>query len=136
MSKIQSIADDLRKEQSRLIEERNTVQARLEEMDAEIKRVEDALTALGQKTKQTKAKKSGKPAPKREEVEQAVREILSEQGALELDPLKTQVGAKLTELGRSKMGLALRLKEVLAGEQFIESPAGWKLVESDAATLA
>ena len=101
MSKIQSIADDLREEHSRLSEQRNAVQARLGKMDAEIKRVEAALAALGEKPKPGKSKSGGKPAPNQEDVEPAVRQILSEQGALELEPLKKQVGAKLAELGRS-----------------------------------
>ena len=133
MTKLESIAEELRAEHSRLAEERNAVQARLKQMDVEIKRVEDALSALGQKPPQSKAKPGRKPAPKKEEVQQVVRAILGEQGALELEPLNTQVGAKLSELGRSKMGLALRLNEVLAGEEFIESPAGWKLVQSESA---
>ena len=132
MNKLESIAKDLREEHSRLAEERNAVEARLHQMDAELKRVEVALSALGDKPKPAKAK-SSKPAPKQEEVEQAVRQILAEQGALEMEPLKKQVAAKLGQQGRSKMGLALRLKEVLASKElFIESPAGWKLIESEA----
>ena len=136
MTNLDSIAQQLRDELSRLTDEKTKAEAKVQILDAELKRVEDALTALGSKPKPSKTKTS-KPAPKQEEVHEAVKRILSEEGALELEPLKKKIESVLTKLGRSKMGLALRLKEVLASEElFIESPAGWKLVESEVEAAA
>ncbi len=129
-TKLQSIAEQLSEEHARLTKERNAVTENLVRIDGELKSVEQALAALKEKPKQAKAKTS-KPAPKRDDVEQVAEQILSEQGALETEALKKEVGAKLAEAGYSKMGLTLRLKEVLGSDGFIDSPAGWKLVDDE-----
>jgi len=131
VSKLDTIIEELRGEHSRITEERAAVEASLRQMDDDLKRVAEALAALGQKPK---AAKSGKPAPKREDVEQAAVDILSKSEALQMDELKAKVESSVTAAGFSKMGLALRLKEALASERFVESPAGWKCVEEFAQT--
>ena len=111
MNNLESIAKDLCEEYSRLTEERNAVEARLHQMDAELKRVEVALAALGEKPKREKSK-SGKPAPKKDEVETAVKQILAEQGSSSKQP---EPNPSLEELFGKSLGVdvfeAARLKQ-------------------------
>jgi len=76
-------------------------------------------------------KKAKKPAASKNDVRAAVITVLEELGVAEQDALKRDIETHIVESGKSRMGLALRLKEVLAEERFIDTPAGYRLAEHE-----
>lgn len=129
-----------------LTKERDALQARADKLrlelvtvEGDLGRVDAAVEALSGKEpakaprKAAKKRKSSKPAASRAEVIKHMQAILKDDGVLAEDELKKMVEARLTKEGFSKMGLALRFKEALADEQFIDSPGGIRLAESVAA---
>ena len=81
------------------------------------RQVNAALKALG-----TPAEGTNKPAPKKRQVKQAMDKLLTDNdGQLPKADIEGLIAEKLaTEEGCSAMGLALRLRELLATEEYRE----------------
>lgn len=116
---LQQTADTIQQEAQEL-------QQKLTAKTRDLERVQAAIQALNGKAtgKKSSAKKSGgskKPAPGKEQVLQAMTDLLEENGGVPEADLKSLVEGKLTEAGYSRAGFALRFKESLGDPRFEKS---------------
>lgn len=123
-SNLCSVVDQLRKEEERLGKEQARVNQELRTVEAEMKRVRAALAALGEKTT---GKAAAKPAATKKDVIRVVAEVLSDQGVVEKEALRTVVQEKLAEEGKTRQGFALRFEEALKEKKFVDSPGGYRM---------
>lgn len=125
---LERIVADLHEEEQRLQRAQENLSNELEKTTKELNRVREASSALtgkgGNKVKR------GKPSPKKDDVRVAVRNALSAQGVVESKQLSKIVASELSSRGLSKAGLALRLREVLSEEEFVDTPSGVHFKES------
>ena len=97
-------------------------------MDADLERINARMLALAGKSVNGKPKKT-KPSPNKEVVRRAIYTCLSKRNPLTKEMLKTAVGELLSQNGFSRMGLTLRIQEVLAHDkQISQSSKGIVLV--------
>ncbi len=119
---LSSIVEQLRQEERRLGTQQAELTVALTSLEADLKRVRGALSALGEKP----ATKSGrKAAATKKDVIQGISDVLRNQGAVENDALRRSVEAQLAEMGKSRQGLALRFEEALKDPRFVNTPAGY-----------
>jgi len=134
---LERIIEDLQSEAERLTERRQELQQGLDAIDAELQRVQAGITAL--RGKAATRGKSSKQSPNKEAVRTAARRCLSDGGILSQDELKTAVGEEIKAAGFSRVGMALRLNEVLEEKEFVSSVEGVRLAaeqpSSDAIAL-
>ncbi len=129
MSRLEGVVEQLREEEVRLITNREKLEQQLKAVETDMRRVQAALVALGEKpTGKTGKKAAPKLAASRQQVADLVAEVLRANEALETEALRVAVENRLKEKGLSRVGFAARFSEVLRDDQFVESPAGWKLV--------
>lgn len=95
----------------------------LEAVQRELRKVRDAKTCIAGKKL---AKASKRAAPTKRDVTTSVESVLAERGVVEEDTLRSLVESKLVESGMSKQGHSLRFREVLRGDRFLKTPAGWQ----------
>ncbi len=130
--RLDSIVTELRNEEEKLSAELQELQARAGELEAAVERVRSALEALGQKPERRPAtRKASQKGARKEQVKELVVGVLVEEGPLELDELKQSVEKEAKRQGISRMGLALRLREVLKEDSFIETPAGYRMADAE-----
>ena len=129
--RINSAITALQEEEETLLRRKSKLDEQASEIDAALKRVRAALTALGVRVaaKPSGKKGSSKPSPDKVVVREAVMAALQVE-TLGADALRAEVERQLTERGYSRMGLSLRLKEVLGEEEFTESARGYLLSSS------
>ena len=132
------VIETLRREEQDIASKLGEVKAKAEELEKDLARVRGAITSLdGSPSGKTVAKrKSGsprKPAPKKEDVIQAVTLLLREHGVIEREKLYGAVENVMANNGRSKMGLKLRFEEALQDSRFDISAFGVGLVKEEEA---
>ena len=125
--RLSGVLKTLRSEEATLRGEAQKLKAELKEKEADLKRVRAALAALGEKP----SGRAKKPACSKAEVANAIAQVLQAQGVLEQAKLQTQVEELISKAGKSRMGFALRFKEALKDERFIDLPAGYRLDSGD-----
>ena len=126
--RFEGVVAELRREAEKMESELHEIGQRKKTLEAELKRVQGALQSLGVKPERKSSAK--KPSPTKNDVAAATRRVLTERAPLAFDELKSQVGDALVSDGKTKMGLALRLKEVLQdGDNFVDGPGGWRVRE-------
>jgi hypothetical protein len=136
MSRLESVVEQLREEEVRLITSREKLEQQLKAVDTDVRRVQAALVALGEKPTSKSAKKpAAKLAANKQQISNLVAEVLRANEALETDALRLAVEGRLKDKGLSRVGFASRFSEVLREDQFVESPAGWKLVSETPACV-
>lgn len=137
--RIDSVVSTLEAEEQQLLSQKADLDRQASELDAALRRIKGALKALGaaSSAKSETKKAPAKPSPDKAVVREAV--LASLQGkTLKENELRTDVEQFLAERGFSRMGLSLRLKEVLREESLTESPDGYQLTplqESDSLNL-
>ena len=132
--RLADIKTQLRSEEANLQELVGRLQTELDSRAAELDRIQAALRELdGEKAKPAVKKTSRKPAASKAQVRDVIVTLLEEHCVIEEKPLMKLVEKAVTSFGKSRMGLALRFKEVLAEERFVDSPAGYRLAEQTAA---
>ncbi|QEG37693.1 hypothetical protein [Bythopirellula goksoeyrii] len=117
--RIDTVIASLQDEEKTLLSRKTDLDQQASELEAALKRIRGALSALGvASATRTKSKKGpSKPSPDKHLVRDAVTASLQEQ-ALHLEPLRVEVERQVVERGYSRMGLSLRLKEVLGEDRF------------------
>ncbi|MEQ8849908.1 hypothetical protein [Botrimarina sp.] len=125
--RLDSVVTSLQTEEEALQGRKSTLRKQVDEIDFALKQVRAALTALGVRTsgKSGGRRASAKPSPDKISVREAVVGSLDGH-TLTLERLRGEVERRLQEQGYSRMGLALRLKEVLAESEFVETPTGYQ----------
>ncbi|WP_425395401.1 hypothetical protein [Aeoliella sp.] len=128
LERLNSAISTLQQEETTLLERKSELDQRASELDDALKRVRGALTALGVSSTGKLNGKRGttKPSPVKTVVREAVVAVL-QTSALQANELRAEVERRLRERGYSRMGLSLRLKEVLSADEFEETPAGYQL---------
>ena len=121
---LSSIVEQLRQEESRLGTQQAELKVKLTSVEADLKRVRGALSALGEKPA---AKAGGKPAATKKDVVQAVSHVLENHEVVAHDDIRRGVEAQLADRGKSRQGLALRLEEALKDPRFVNTPSGYRL---------
>ncbi len=118
ITSLESIRNGLVTQLNELDIEFKEKQMQLDELKGTRRQVAAAIKALGGSRLVSEA---AKPAPKKKQVQQAIDELLTDnQGQIASDDLETLVAEKLaTEQGCSAMGLALRMREVLALDDYL-----------------
>lgn len=119
LERIDSAISTLQEEEKTLLERKSELDQQSSDLDTALKRVRGALSALGVANSGKSAGKRGatKPSPDKNVVRDAVTESLRTK-SLRLDELRAEVERRVAESGYSRMGLSLRLKEVLSEDQF------------------
>ena len=135
-ARIETAIATLQDEEKTLLDQKSELDQKASELDSSLKRVRGALSALGalSPTRAGSRKGSTKPSPDKAAVRDAVRASLQSQ-PLQMDALRAEVERQLSERGYSRMGLSLRLKEVLGEDEFSESAEGRLISMQAAATL-
>ncbi len=137
--KISAIKKSLESEANKLEEREACLNRELEAIQSDANRVKAAIEALdgiaqnSSKEPTKRSRKRGLPAPTRAEVIRCMTAILTDNPVLEADELKELIQDKLGEDGFSKNGFSLRFKEALAGEDFVETPAGLRIKSKEPA---
>lgn len=128
LERIDSAISTLKEEEQALIGRKSALDEQSSELEAALKRVRTALSALGVATAtKTGRKGSSKPSPDKNAVRQAVIAVLQEQ-AQRIEQLRADVEHRVVERGFSRMGLSLRFKEVLGEDQFTRAPHDDQLI--------
>ena len=99
------------------------------EIKASVRSLDAALRALGKSMDDAKGVEQ-KKAPTTSEVVEIVSQVLREHSHASVAQLTSYVGEKLTENGRSRAGLKLRLTQALKDPRFKETPNGYGLTGS------
>ena len=133
--RLANIKEQLRSEETEMLKLIELLKTQLAAKTKEVRRIQSALRELEGGTAKPSVKKAKKPAASKNDVRAAVITVLEELGVAEHDALKRIVETHIVESGKSRMGFALRLKEVLAEERFIDTPAGYRLAEHELATI-
>ncbi len=105
------IVENLKGEENRLCQQKTDCEKRLKSIDVELLRIRAGLEALGAKSSKAK---SSKPSASRDFVRDLVRQAFTEKDMYQKDELAAAVSERLKHAGYSRVGMALRLKEVLA----------------------
>ncbi len=121
------ITSSLKQEEERLSAELNELKKKAKLVELDLKRIRDARSALGAGRKSANSKR--KPAPTADDVKKAVNKALVADGPLEEPVIRERVERELADEGKSKMGLSLRMKEVLNSMDFVESSGRWQLAD-------
>jgi hypothetical protein len=114
----------LKTEASRLLQQKAEHEKHLKTIGVELLRIEAGLEALGARAPKPKA---SKPSANREVVRESVRACFATQDIFQRDELTEAVGKCLKEAGYSRIGMALRLKEVLAENILTQEADGFRL---------
>lgn len=135
--RIDSAISTLQDEEETLLREKSKLDQQASELETALKRIRGARTALGVRSpgKSSGKKGAAKPSPDKQIVREVVIATLPDK-SLQADELKTGVELQIKERGYSRMGLSLRLKEVLGEDQFIQSADGYHLVPNQDASSA
>jgi hypothetical protein len=125
-SRLADIREELVAEQKQIGEKLNAARGRVRELEAELEQVQKML-AVGQRRKAKGAGRRQKPSLSRDDVSELVASVLSEKGVASEEELRELVEERVVELGYSRSGLALRLKEAIKDDRFVDSPDGYRL---------
>lgn len=112
---LETIRSGLTSQLAEIDHDLQTAESRVSEMKSTRRQVAAAIRALG-----GPGADSAKPAPKKAQVRDAIRGLLGQNGGtIDAHDLEGLVADKLaSEQGCSAMGLALRMREVLATDEF------------------
>ena len=124
-----SVEKTLAAEEQKLTDQQVELKRQLASVAANIKRIRLARAALKPKSKAPTSKRP--PAPNRKDVQTAVQTALTDHGVLVKEELTKHVADLLSFEGKSKVGLAIRLKEVLADPAIVDTPGGYRLADAD-----
>lgn len=120
--RLATAVEELRAEETRIQADLDDLRRHIKSSENQLKQIQRALPVLDEKPRTKSAK--NKPSATRQEVIAAMTDVLDTNGSVEEVELKRLVADKLVSVGKSRIGLALRFKEALKGEQFARSEDG------------
>ncbi|REJ87048.1 MAG: hypothetical protein DWQ34_25910 [Planctomycetota bacterium] len=114
--RLTTVLDELRAEEADLQERLESLRVELKCGEAQLTQVRKALTSLKDKSSNgTNAKRTAT----REEVIEAMREVIRERGTVSETDLKRLVEERISAQGRSRVGLLMRMRSALKEAQFV-----------------
>ena len=114
--RLTTVLDELRAEEAELQEKLESLRTQVKSGEAQLTQVRKALTSLkGKSSNGTNSKRTAT----REEVVEAMRDVLRERGTVSEGDLKRLVEEKISAQGKSRVGLVMRLKSALKDDQFV-----------------
>ena len=125
---LEQIVESLKGEANRLLKQKSDCEKELKHIGVELLRVEAGLEALGAKAPKGK---TSKPSANRDTVRESVKACFAFQDRFQPDELTAAVGKRLKDAGYSRIGMALRLKEVLAENIVAKEVDGFRLQASN-----
>ena len=136
--RLNAVLETLRAEEEGILTQLDAAKARVTELEKDHERIHGAIASLtgegGKKkkssTKRTKPSPTGKPAPTKADVVEAITLLLRETPVIKNEELLKAVGTVMDKNGRSRMGLSLRFKEALQDARFLESSEGVQLAKA------
>lgn len=117
---LESSIAEIEKQLAQINDQRRQVTAQLKQMQSLLNSLTNGATEATKR----------KPSPTHSDVTTAVVAILEKNGPSHAEVLKEGVETRLTEAGKSRLGLAIRLKQVLSSDQFVESDGVYTLAAS------
>ena len=114
--------EELRAEKARIQADVDELRRQVKSRETQLKQINKALSVLDVRPGAKSSKQ--KPAANRQDVVQAITNILTANGPLKDTELKRLVSDKITASGKSRMGLALRFKEALNDGRFARGNDG------------
>ena len=114
--RLTTVLDELRAEEADLQEKLDSLRVELRSGEAQLTQIRKALTSLkGKSSNGTNSKRTAT----REEVIEAMRDVLRERGSVTEHDLKRFVEERVSAQGKSRVGLVMRLKSALKEKEFV-----------------
>ncbi|MCZ6795163.1 MAG: hypothetical protein O7J95_16285 [Planctomycetota bacterium] len=127
--KIDTVLDDLRREEERLKDEIAEIKTQEQTLKKELERVHAGISALAGKSVRAKKSSASKKKLSVGRVVELATEILQESGPLAEEDLREKIAGRLDSEGISKSSLGAQLKKGLQDKKFASGVSGWKLGE-------
>ena len=128
---VNEIVEQLRREETNLIDQLSKIQQQEKKSTGQLKQVQSALTALGEKPVGKPGGKSGKKSVTKSDVIAAMEIVLRRSNGLQVEALKNATETNLREQGRSLAGFALRFKEALVDGRFSDASGSYRLANQN-----
>lgn len=126
---VNDILKRLRDEHELLALKRTKLKHATKENEDELKRIETALSALGEKPAN---RKSSKRAATKNNVIAVIELALQERSPRKKEELMECTKLAIADGGKSLQGFALRFKEAIQDSRFVDTPEGYRLHGSGA----
>ena len=120
--RLATAVDELRAEETRIQADLEELRRQVKSGETQLKQIQRALSVLDEKPRTKSANQ--KPAATRQQVIEAMADVLDTHGSVEEAELKRLVADKLTSVGKSRIGLALRFTEAMNVGRFVRSDDG------------
>ena len=117
---ITTVTEQLQSEETKLKAKLQEHQTQVTTIQADLSRLQQALKALSGNNKKQRKQKSPntKPAATQDQVNQVITAALAGGHPLTSEQITNQVQQSIVKDGKSKVGLALRIKQALESEEF------------------
>jgi hypothetical protein len=125
-SRLADIREQLLAEQNRIGENLEAARGKVRELEAELEQIQNML-AVGERRTAKGAGRRKKRCLSRDDVSELIASVLGEKGVVGEEELKELVEQRAVEAGCSRTGLALRFKEAIKDDRFVDSPGGYRL---------
>ncbi len=131
---VQRFVDVLSEAEEKLVAKEHAIAEQLQSLRSELKQIRGAKTCLiGPKSERKNGKKQ---AATKQDVTSIIEAALQQHGVLREEEIRDVVEAKLQKDGRSKRGLALRLRESLESDSFVKTDDGFQIRGAERQTAA
>ena len=128
---LDQVTATLTEEKDKITLELTKLNQQTKELEDSLNRINQALNALGQKpsseTPRKKRKPNAKPPATQTEVSNAIADLLAGGKVLTQDQIKQAVDQQMLSSGKSRVGLAIRIKQALDDDVIEETDKGFKL---------
>ncbi len=125
---LNDVTTTLHKEADQLQEKLTTTRSQAKEIEANLKRLQAALSALEGKT--PKKTRATKPPVTQNQISKAVTDALGDGRVLTKADIKERLDQAATKAGKSRVGLALRLDQALKDDTIEETGGKYRLAST------
>jgi len=131
--RLTTAVEELRAEETQIQGDLDELRRQVKSSETHLRQIQRALSVLNDKPRGKSSNR--KPAATRQEVMKTMTDLLRTKGSLKEDQLKRLVAEKLASLGKSRIGLALRLTEALNDRRFVRAEDGLISENAKAASI-